>query len=1028
MIDALQKKVASLKTEIGEKNAVSKELRQRGHRKAPQVTKGKTQDSRVVRMYLWRNTPLGNLCLVSGPSVNGKLYELQPHTGGSKGDIYFPGSKGKPALSDAKDQGGTLKVHIKEQGTDNSGIADFDSPMISMQNMKVHGWGGFDSRIGDQRDWTSEKARTLLIDDVIEGRKPAAWVAIAGNWTWSGGAKAKKALAKKIYERARNAGLTVSKMTLAGDPESMGGYYFIAAYETPVDEAFDLNKWAITWKTYGVPAPVVQRMKNQILQAGTLFNLAVFAKHLEDTGPIYIERLPIIGLALGFPLSETAKILRNHNLLGKRKNPQARVGKVRKDKTGREYILWRPVMKDGSRPRIYLDANKKNMDAELVDVIEASEQLKASKRVIERKEKEARDKGLRGIWKFGTGRKIMSSAPKAKPMLRSSSATPLFDSEGKEYRANYTVIATQDDGMGPVLASNLPDSFRETPEYPSVFQARSLQRLGERQKILKIAKDLDPDRLLLPHSDATLGAPVVWEGDGKTHKIGTSSVKTEKGRFYVLGGNGRTIALLMAPTDRYQSYVQRARSLWPDVWPPGGSPDNTRNILVRVATKPNGEDLSFAQARTLAGRTQKSASGEESPIGRAISLIRSLGIERVSELPSFEWKGIIIQDNVMDFTAQNPAFTSAVFDAMGAARAESYQQDPALMADMFNDLMVGYLPRRFQLEGFVSEKQERALLAALPILLSIRSEVEAGQVQPKWDLFALLDPSLKFAQAIKSKSDVQAIRMVEAAASQMQLGQGTDLSKKFKSLFDELPLLAVLFGIVLKKSEKARDPAITIEQFLGPYAEEAFSAPPARSVGLFGGGAPDPGKDPASVLAQELKIRLPTKMRETTVPQMEMIANPSHLPTWRNTWPQPGEPVAYSQWYKQGGMLEDVKGFGAETTRGGRQRTLGTVEQIGEKYVQVTSHFDGKKRWVDRGEISKIGPAIQSRMFNPSTSSIPPATVARKAEKALKIRSSLPKSRKAGTRVGLARANQLANRDPVSREGQLVEQAFEFFR
>ena len=461
-------------------------------------------------------------------------------------------------------------------------------------------------------------------------------------------------------------------------------------------------------------------------------------------------------------------------------------------------------------------------------------------------------------------------------MLRASSATPLFDSEGKEYRATYSVVPTSAEGAGPVISSNLPDSFDETPGYPTVFQARSLKRFGETQKIRKIASALDPDRLLLPHSDATLGAPVVWEGDGKSHKIGDRSLRTEKGTFYVLGGNGRTIALLMAPGDRYRSYVQRGRSLWPDIWPSGGSPDGARNILVRVVSQPDGKPLTFAQARTLAGRTQKSAAGEESPIGRALSLIRSLGIERVSELPPFIWKGIITQDNVEDFTELNKAFSRAVFDSMGAARAESYQQDAALMAELFNDLMVGYLPRRFQLQGFVSEKQERALLAALPIIVSIHQGVQQGDVQKKWDLFTLLDPASRFAQAVKNVSDGKAIDMVEAAAAQVQIGEGTSMGAKFKSLFDELPLLAVLFGLVLKKGEKARDPAITVEKFLTPYASDAFApSESAAQSGLFAArGKPDVGKDPANVLATELGIRLPGAMREAVAPQARLIANP----------------------------------------------------------------------------------------------------------------------------------------------------------
>ena len=245
------------------------------------------------------------------------------------------------------------------------------------------------------------------------------------------------------------------------------------------------------------------------------------------------------------------------------------------------------------------------------------------------------------------------------------------------------------------------------------------------------------------------------------------------------------------------------------------------------------------------------------------------------------------------------------------------------MAELFNDLMVGYLPRRFQLQGFVSEKQERALLSALPIIVSIHQGVQQGDVQKKWDLFTLLDPASRFAQAVKNVSDGKAIDMVEAAAAQVQIGEGTSMGAKFKSLFDELPLLAVLFGLVLKKGEKARDPAITVEKFLTPYASDAFApSESASQSGLFAArGKPDAGKDPAIILATELGIRLPGAMREAVAPQARLIANPSM---------------------------------------------------------------------------------------------IPPESVARAARIALEIRSSVPRSRRAGTRVGLARANQLAGRRPVS--------------
>ena len=47
---------------------------------------------------------------------------------------------------------------------------------------------------------------------------------------------------------------------------------------------------------------------------------------------------------------------------------------------------------------------------------------------------------------------------------------------------------------------------------------------------------------------------------------------------------------------------------------------------------------------------------------------------------------------------------------------------------------------------------------------------------------------------------------------------------------------------------------------------------------------------------------------------------------------------------------------------------------------------------------------------------VAPKYIADQAKKALEIRETLPKSRQAGTLVGLARANQLANGDNLSKE------------
>ena len=135
----------------------------------------------------------------------------------------------------------------------------------------------------------------------------------------------------------------------------------------------------------------------------------------------------------------------------------------------------------------------------------------------------------------------------------------LYDALGRSYRVLYRVVETKVDGQGPLLASNIPHSFKPTPGYPTIFQARSLERAAEKQKISRIAKSMDPMQLLTPHADPTSGAPVVWLSHGED--------RTVPGQLYVLGGNGRAIGLLMADEEAYRDYERMGRAMWPEIWP-----------------------------------------------------------------------------------------------------------------------------------------------------------------------------------------------------------------------------------------------------------------------------------------------------------------------------------------------------------------------------------------------------------------------------------------------------------------------------
>ena len=94
----LKKHVRSAKTESSEKNAVIKYLSKLGHRTIPSVSSHKN-GKYTVRIYLWKNTPIGDLALMAGPSVEGDLHSVIPVVGDVHSEdvlLYVP-KKGSQA-------------------------------------------------------------------------------------------------------------------------------------------------------------------------------------------------------------------------------------------------------------------------------------------------------------------------------------------------------------------------------------------------------------------------------------------------------------------------------------------------------------------------------------------------------------------------------------------------------------------------------------------------------------------------------------------------------------------------------------------------------------------------------------------------------------------------------------------------------------------------------------------------------------------------------------------------------------------
>lgn len=98
MLAALRSAVASVASEMAEKNAVARVLAQHGHRRPPSVI-SQRDASGVTRVYLWADA---GIALVTGPSLQGTVYEVRAVAAGvdpTTFDLFIPGERGRTAYA-----------------------------------------------------------------------------------------------------------------------------------------------------------------------------------------------------------------------------------------------------------------------------------------------------------------------------------------------------------------------------------------------------------------------------------------------------------------------------------------------------------------------------------------------------------------------------------------------------------------------------------------------------------------------------------------------------------------------------------------------------------------------------------------------------------------------------------------------------------------------------------------------------------------------------------------------------------------
>ena len=426
---------------------------------------------------------------------------------------------------------------------------------------------------------------------------------------------------------------------------------------------------------------------------------------------------------------------------------------------------------------------------------------------------------------------------------------PMFDAQGREYLVVYRTIPTSLDGKDGAIASNLP-SFQLNKDYLQDFQARDLSAIGESSKIRKIAQKLDATRLLVASGDPTIGAPVVWT--------------SPQGKSYVLGGNGRTIAFLLSSDDSYKNYVNEASQRWFNVY------DTTerkgyRNLLVRDVYKVDGSPLSVAEAVKLAGASQESTAGKETPLRQALSRARGMGITKDTDLGQIVAPMALSPYTIDKFTKNNFGFFRKVMDLVpDYIRVQLTNIDDKtkpIAFDAISSVLVGrYLPVKFVQEGFGNDKEEEAIIGVLPSLVSLQQAVDNGRIYPQYDLLDKLETARSFMKLYRWKSYGDALQDYQTQC---------ELQTSFlePSPVCAMNKLGVAFGLYLKRMVQSSDPTKGVSD-INKYIDKALEDDP-NMVGMFGEPTPQEIEDKATKAF--ISLALPSKLGETLLQQ-----NPSN--------------------------------------------------------------------------------------------------------------------------------------------------------
>lgn len=332
--------------------------------------------------------------------------------------------------------------------------------------------------------------------------------------------------------------------------------------------------------------------------------------------------------------------------------------------------------------------------------------------------------------------------------------------------------------LNDLIPSHDPRTWRLRPEYPSACQQRAYEdEPTERAKVAKIAQELDPRTIISDTTSPLDGPPII----------------TPSG--IVLGGNGRTMAMILADGDEMAAYQQRLQSsagyfgINIDAFRDSIDAKGVNLALVRVADIDINRCAYYSNIFNT-GETQGITTGQ-----KAVSLNRQLTDRDVEDIAArFDvtdgetLKAIMDSSSFAVFIIRRLRNAGIITDANAPEWV-----DGGVLSKRGRDDLEGVLLARIL--GSVKVSTSVPSYTQM-VLLNIPAILSSAALGPEWDLRESLIAAIK----LESDRRAQGSKVTKAEArAQGSVFETESISEMTRLVSDALDLKSRLFSKVIRR-------------------------------------------------------------------------------------------------------------------------------------------------------------------------------------------------------------------------------------